>query len=99
MSGSSTGMQTYRSARAAGRVAAMLALVAPVALSVASSTPLGAQAPAIDRPRSAADAADRTEGQRLYNAQCALCHGVDGNGGYGPSLLRPTFVRPPTTLA
>ncbi len=47
------------------------------------------------RPLSAADAADLAEGKRLYNAQCALCHGIDGSGGYGPSLLRPTFVRAP----
>ena len=45
------------------------------------------------RPLAAADAADLAEGKRLYNAQCALCHGIDGSGGYGPSLLRPTFVR------
>jgi cytochrome c oxidase cbb3-type subunit 3 len=55
----------------------------------------GAQypAPPLERPLSAADAADLAEGQRLYNAQCALCHGIDGGGGYGPSLLRPTFAR------
>ena len=55
--------------------------------------PAVAQTTTTDRPLAAADAADRAEGQRLYTAQCALCHGIDGSGGYGPSLLRPTFVR------
>lgn len=50
-------------------------------------------APALERPLAAADAADLAEGKRLYNAQCALCHGIDGSGGYGPSLLKPTFTR------
>jgi len=35
--------------------------------------------------------ADRTG--RVRRPQCARCHGIDGSGGYGPSLLRPTFVR------
>lgn len=72
--------------------------VAIVSLSVHA---VHAQAPArlitgtaaADRPLSAADAEDLADGKRLYTAQCALCHGIDGSGGYGPSLLRPTFVR------
>ena len=58
-----------------------------------TASPAIAQMQAPDRPLTAATAADRTAGQRLYGAQCALCHGVDGSGGYGPSLLRPTFAR------
>jgi len=50
-------------------------------------------APVLERPLAEAGPADLAEGQRLYNAQCALCHGIDGGGGYGPSLLRPTFTR------
>lgn len=64
-------------------------------LTLALPGPARAQypAPVLERPLSAAEPADLTEGQRLYNAQCALCHGIDGGGGYGPSLLRPTFAR------
>ncbi len=57
------------------------------------AAPALAQPPASNRPLSAAGSADLLEGKRIYNAQCALCHGIDGSGGYGPSLLRPTFVR------
>jgi cytochrome c oxidase cbb3-type subunit III len=32
---------------------------------------------------------DPVLGQRLFESQCALCHGQDGSGGRGPSLLRP----------
>ncbi len=66
----------------------MLALAVWLVASCAMAQPTGT-----DRPLTAADATDRAAGQRLYTAQCALCHGIDGSGGYGPSLLRPTFVR------
>ncbi len=68
-------------------------IIASGLLSVAAPAPATAQTASSDRPLTAADAADLAEGKRLYNAQCALCHGIDGSGGYGPSLLRPTFVR------
>lgn len=62
-------------------------------LTVAASARAQYPAPPLERPLAQADAADLAEGKRLYTAQCALCHGIDGSGGYGPSLLRPTFVR------
>jgi len=69
-----------------------------VATAVAAAlwwTAIAAQypAPTLERPLSAAAAADLAEGKRLYLAQCALCHGIDGSGGYGPSLLKPAFAR------
>lgn len=71
-------------------------LVALGALAMlATAAPARAQypAPALERPLAQADAADLAAGKRLYLAQCALCHGIDGSGGYGPSLLRPIFTR------
>lgn len=69
--------------------------VIAVLLVVAWWAVAGAQGPTADsdRPLSAADASELAAGKRVYMAQCALCHGIDGSGGYGPSLLRPTFVR------
>jgi putative heme-binding domain-containing protein len=36
----------------------------------------------------AARAHDLTQGQRLFERQCARCHGLKGAGGEGPSLTR-----------
>jgi cytochrome c oxidase cbb3-type subunit III len=36
-----------------------------------------------------ADPADRVWGKKLFESQCALCHGQDGSGGRGPNLRRP----------
>lgn len=47
----------------------------------------------LDRALSEATPEDLAEGQRTYTAQCALCHGIDGSGGAGPSLQRPTLTR------
>lgn len=38
-------------------------------------------------------------GERLYVGNCAHCHGMDGSGGRGPSLQRPTYDRAPTDSA
>jgi len=37
------------------------------------------------------DGPDR--GKSLYQGHCALCHGITGAGGKGPSLTRPTLPR------
>jgi cytochrome c oxidase cbb3-type subunit 3 len=78
-----------------GSRSAVRAALAGAWVLIAAAGRMAAQypAPALERPLAAADAADLAEGKRLYNAQCALCHGIDGSGGYGPSLLRPTFAR------
>jgi len=76
------------------RYPAHVATVVAMALLVAAA-PLSAQypPPPLERPLAEAAPADLTEGRRLYNAQCALCHGIDGGGGYGPSLLGGVFAR------
>src|SRR6186997_931329 len=40
------------------------------------------------RPLSGADASELAAGKRVFNTQCAWCHGTDGTGGAGPSLQR-----------
>jgi putative heme-binding domain-containing protein len=42
---------------------------------------------------SAQDSDDIARGIRLYEAQCARCHGVDGGGGEGPALVGRQFAR------
>lgn len=39
------------------------------------------------------------QGRKLFEAQCALCHGANGGGGRGPSLLTPTLARAPDDAA
>lgn len=43
--------------------------------------------------------AQTIEPRKLYEAQCALCHGQDGSGGRGPSLLRPNLPKAPDEKA
>ena len=38
-------------------------------------------------------------GRTLFGAQCAYCHGADGDGGRGANLARPTLRRAPTDEA
>jgi cytochrome c oxidase cbb3-type subunit III len=39
--------------------------------------------------------ADATVGKKIFESQCALCHGQSGTGGRGPSLIRRTFNKAP----
>lgn len=48
---------------------------------VAQQTPTG--------PLDSLTAIDLAQGNRLFDANCARCHGVAGTGGFGPSLRRP----------
>ena len=50
-----------------------------------TSRPVLAQTPA------GTTTADVAAGQKLFVSQCALCHGIDGAGGSGPSLRQPTL--------
>jgi len=38
---------------------------------------------------------DIAQGKRIFESQCALCHGQTGTGGRGPSLHRPKLTRAP----
>jgi cytochrome c oxidase cbb3-type subunit 3 len=38
---------------------------------------------------------DVTEGKRIYNAQCASCHGIRGDGGRGATLAKPKLRHAP----
>jgi cytochrome c oxidase cbb3-type subunit III len=42
---------------------------------------------------------DLALGKRLFEAQCALCHGQEGTGGRGPSLKTPRLRRAPDESA
>lgn len=42
---------------------------------------------------------DLARGKRIYVAQCALCHGIEGVGGRGPSLNLPSLRRAADTAA
>ena len=49
--------------------------------------PLLAPRPASAQPRpSAAGPSDMAAGRQIFDAQCAWCHGNDGDGGTGPNL-------------
>jgi putative heme-binding domain-containing protein len=43
------------------------------------------------RPLADASPEDLSRGHHLFNAQCAVCHGIGGAGGAGPSLQRSTL--------
>ena len=53
-----------------------------LALALAQADPLEGLSPA--------------EGKRLFDGQCAVCHGIGGGGGTGPSLQMPTLPRAAT---
>ena len=65
-----------------GLLAGVLALGAPSSRAVAQ-----------DDPIAGLTEAEIAQGERIYKAQCALCHGIDGAGGTGPSLQRPVLTR------
>jgi cytochrome c oxidase cbb3-type subunit III len=51
---------------------------------------LGAFPPQAPPPQaSASSQPDVASGKRIFEGHCALCHGLDGGGGRGPSLRRP----------
>jgi len=42
---------------------------------------------------------DLASGKIMFERHCALCHGMDGSGGRGPSLLRPKLSHAPDDAA
>ena len=48
--------------------------------------PLPTTVAAQTRPAAAAQPSDTASGQRIFDAQCAWCHGNGGDGGAGPNL-------------
>jgi putative heme-binding domain-containing protein len=40
-------------------------------------------------------APDLTGGKKIFESQCALCHGAKGTGGRGPALTRPKLSKAP----
>jgi cytochrome c oxidase cbb3-type subunit III len=39
------------------------------------------------------------DGRELFDQHCALCHGIGGTGGRGPSLARPNLLHAPDDAA
>jgi cytochrome c oxidase cbb3-type subunit 3 len=60
-------------------------------LLICASTLAAQPPPAPVRPLVNAGARDLAEGQKIFDAQCAWCHGANGTGGTGPSLQRTTL--------
>lgn len=78
---------------ALARSAAVVLGIALLAVNVS-----GGQTPMSNRPNPVADQVTSVDaGYNLYQANCAACHGVDGNGG-GP-LAATTPVQPPSLKA
>jgi putative heme-binding domain-containing protein len=46
-------------------------------------------------PRPGASAPDEARGKRLFEGQCARCHGMQGGGGLGANLRRPRLRQAP----
>jgi putative heme-binding domain-containing protein len=71
---------------------AFLVLVAGAAASAPFAVAQPLQSPAATvRPLANASAADLAAGQKIFDAQCAWCHGAAGTGGTGPGLQRSTL--------
>src|SRR2546423_15512753 len=69
--------------------ASTAALLSASLLAQARATP--------QRPARSAISSEAVEGRRVFDAQCAWCHGNGGGGGMGPNLHRNP--RHATTLA
>jgi cytochrome c oxidase cbb3-type subunit III len=77
-------------------MSSLLIFVSTLLLAAAYAAP-SAQAPsAQDTP---VEKPDLAAGKVIFEGHCALCHGIDGGGGRGPSLHRPHLSRAPDDKA
>jgi putative heme-binding domain-containing protein len=67
------------------------ATMLPLILSAAASRGAPQQSPPAPSPPAAAP--DIATGKLVFEGHCALCHGIDGGGGRGPSLHRAKLTR------
>jgi len=72
-----------------------LAVVGFAVLTVVQATFASAQTARL----STAGAADIAAGRRIFESQCAWCHGTEGTGGTGPDLRRSAFRHAATDAA
>jgi putative heme-binding domain-containing protein len=76
----------------------LLALCTSLASVVFPAAPARAQPTAVP-PFRTASAADLETGKRIFDGQCAWCHGANGAGGTGPMLQQATLRHAPTDTA
>jgi cytochrome c oxidase cbb3-type subunit 3 len=59
--------------------------VEPVPAAPKAPEPVAAVAPAADQ------AAAKPDAKALFAGKCAMCHGADAKGGFGPNLIAPGY--------
>ena len=74
------------------RVSASIILFVILSAAPAGGARLPQSAPTQAQPSKQADLA---AAKLIFEGRCALCHGIDGGGGRGPSLRRPKLVHAP----
>lgn len=78
---------------------AFLALAITVALLVPTFLFANRPHPSPQAPNANAPAPNLTDGKKIFESHCAVCHGLDGGGGRGPRLTRPRLPRAPDEAA
>jgi putative heme-binding domain-containing protein len=68
----------------------------PALILLCIATLSAAEDPPVTLPRTPADL---QRGEKLFQVHCALCHGPQGAGGRGPSLMKPKLNRAPNDAA
>lgn len=78
---------------AGGARAWVLAFVAAAGVGLGTLVGVGCAIGANTCPFGDAPARPTTDGRALWVANCAVCHGLDGRGGRGPSLVSGAAAR------